>query len=445
MVPAPPPYAKMRPVLTLIIFIALTGKLLASGGILFYTLPGASYVSAVQYEALSTPTAHIVIVSLKGGKRMQIAASGIVSDIPLPDAMRSYAPSEIELPIAQCEMIALQHPKYAANMEQVAEMWRRRSNATAQSSSSPKPRPAAGTPKASAPMTALPEQTSPVELHHSVSPTDGGASMNKIGTDLSVPLNVYVKQLADALLSSRAADLADVLKQPSPVEYSQAHADLVAFQAAESKIQTELKKAMESRERIVAEANRMKRNADISDRPNPLNSNDRSGHERAQRERAKAKEMIESSLHSIERLKESCSDMINITCSTVEALVKTGDYEVALALSKRIAGLNAEIQPKSSYSNRVSYRSDPQKIAVKLAEAQLVLADVESAMGNKDPKGALSAITNKYGKNPEYRPLKQKADFLANLLSSNTDIPTITESRDMGGQILQRIHITHPI
>jgi len=135
----PHPHDKMRAFLTLIfLFVALTGEGLA-GGILFYTSPGASYVSAVQYETISTPTAHLVFVTVKGGNRMQIAASGVVSDIPLPDAARTYKLSEIETAIAQCEMITAQYPKYAASMQQVADMWRSRSKAAAQNRPAPGP------------------------------------------------------------------------------------------------------------------------------------------------------------------------------------------------------------------------------------------------------------------------------------------------------------------
>jgi len=92
----------------------------AAGGVLLFSVKGTAYVNAVQYETFSSPSAHLSYVTVKGGKRMQIQADGIVGQIPFPEPSGVVSAADVEGIISQTEMFSAQYPQYAQLLKSVA-------------------------------------------------------------------------------------------------------------------------------------------------------------------------------------------------------------------------------------------------------------------------------------------------------------------------------------
>ena len=94
-----------------------------AGGLILYSTKGTSYVTAVQYQAFSAPTAHITFISVRGGQRMQIAADQIVVRIPFPDASTSSTNADVAAITTKAQMFASMYPQYASQFKQAVDIW----------------------------------------------------------------------------------------------------------------------------------------------------------------------------------------------------------------------------------------------------------------------------------------------------------------------------------
>lgn len=86
---------------------------------------GSTYVNAIQYERITSPSAHLAYVTVKGGERMQIPPAGIIADIPFPVESKFYDASEIDFYISQCEIFGKKLPQNAATIQMMADLWKR--------------------------------------------------------------------------------------------------------------------------------------------------------------------------------------------------------------------------------------------------------------------------------------------------------------------------------
>lgn len=109
----------------------------ASGGLLLFTSGGSSYVSAVQYETFTSPSAHLSYITVKGGQKKQIQSSGIIAQIPFPSST-SGSPEDSEEMISQTEMLASKYPQYAKLLQSVGELWKRKLEADKLTQAQPK-------------------------------------------------------------------------------------------------------------------------------------------------------------------------------------------------------------------------------------------------------------------------------------------------------------------
>lgn len=106
-------------------FCLLSASAEAAGGLLLYTVGGSPYVTAVQYETFTSPSAHLSYVTVKGGGRTQIQSAGIIGNIPFPAASTLVVAEDAEAMIAQTDMFAARYPQYAQLLQSVGNLWKR--------------------------------------------------------------------------------------------------------------------------------------------------------------------------------------------------------------------------------------------------------------------------------------------------------------------------------
>jgi len=110
----------------------------AAGGLLLFTSGGSSYVSAVQYETFTSPSAHLSYITVKGGQKKQIQSSGIIAQIPFPSSGSSSSIEDSEEMISQAEMLSSKYPQYAKLLQSVGELWKRKLEADKLTQAQPK-------------------------------------------------------------------------------------------------------------------------------------------------------------------------------------------------------------------------------------------------------------------------------------------------------------------
>jgi len=129
----------MKQFIAVLILIFTCLRVVDAGGLVLYTTRGSSYVSAVQYETFSSPSAHLSYVTVKGGNRMQIQTAGIVAHIPFPDSSVTVASEDAEAAISQAEIYAARYPQYAKLLQSVGELWKRKLEAIKLAQAQPTP------------------------------------------------------------------------------------------------------------------------------------------------------------------------------------------------------------------------------------------------------------------------------------------------------------------
>ena len=96
----------------------------AAGGLLLFTANGSPYVTAVQYETFTSPSAHLSYATVKG-QRVQIQSAGIVANIPFPDPNGIVDQDDADRMVGMTEMFAARYPQYAQLLKGVGKLWKR--------------------------------------------------------------------------------------------------------------------------------------------------------------------------------------------------------------------------------------------------------------------------------------------------------------------------------
>jgi S1-C subfamily serine protease len=145
------------------------------------------------------------------------------------------------------------------------------------------------------------------------------------------------------------------------------------------------------------EIQRLLRNANVSDRPNPLNPSDRSGEKRAELDRTKAKDIQQRAEAAIEQANEGLVAAIDHASSISESFSQAGVLDGACALNALLKRVSAEygVEAPSSFAS--------ESLKSKVIEAKAALDKAKRHLSDREFQPANQALQKSLEQFPSYR------------------------------------------
>ena len=489
----------------LFVTLALAARSAEAAGIILFTANGSPYVTAVQYETFSSPTAHISYITVKGGSRTQIQSAGIIGQIPFPDAGANVSAEDAEAMISQADAYAARYPQYAKLMQGVGDLWKRKLEASKAAQS--RLAPASSAPQASSatqkvvsegPKSEIPMlKTKSGEALKNVRITrfeDDKACYTSDGTigrllladianvsALPADVKAAIEKAQSAVDAKRKAEkerTASGTQEPgSPAGSSVAALPQAApgtsKPASETRGQDALppatglvvskpQTATEDWDKLVKllqgndihgsltfaltcktqhpqdqqmaniadalnyiaqtaaavdsalkteraaqpEIQRLLKNADVSDRPNPLNPSDNSSRTRAASDRNRAKEIKEGAARGVDAAKKELESAIAKAGNLAESFVKSGILDGAMAVGSTASYISTR------YGVQRERSSIDEGLRSRIIDATSALEQAKTAYANKEFTRANDSLKKCLEKFPASRPALKLQDEL---------------------------------
>lgn len=302
------------------LLLGLSAQVGMAAGFLLYYAPGTTYSILAGYSSISHPTSHICYITDKKGKRTQIKTADIIANIPYPPASGQDA----EALIAELDMLETQHPQHAKIIAATRQAWQKH--------------------KTVAEAIQTPPPSRPTPPHITSSETSSSKSPKPASSPVSISAsNALDSDTADSIWDSLLEKLktgnlgeAFMIAQQGAKSFPRDHLIAEITQQLISVVQG-VQTYQSAQKEITAsqpEIQRLRRNADVSDRPSILIPGDNSAQLRAQTARDKAEQIEEQGQKNLENAKGEIAKALEAIGKLEYSFREAGVYDGAVAMAQ---------------------------------------------------------------------------------------------------------------